>query len=144
MIKVKQMEKKDTKFLDSNLKIFWKNYAKPLIILVFSCCYPIMIFLASFQDISKLMRVIICHIFWVKSWGNLKKVFIIILYSFKYEEMQLYRFFISHNFHQRGDSFMESYCVKYYEYKNKFFCRGRYYCAKKENKHYLLFKRKSI
>lgn len=115
MIKVKQMEKKDTKFLDSNLKIFWKNYAKPLIILVFSCCYPIMIFLASFQDISKLMRVITCHIFWVKSWGNLKKVFIIILYSFKY-----------------------------YEYKNKFFCRGRYYCAKKENKHYLLFKRKSI
>mgnify|MGYP000013330310 FL=1 len=144
MIKVKQMEKKDTKFLDSNLKIFWKNYAKPLIILVFSCCYPIMIFLASFQDISKLMRVITCHIFWVKSWGNLKKVFIIILYSFKYEEMQLYRFFISHNFHQRRDSFMESYCVKYYEYKNKFFCRGRYYCAKKENKHYLLFKRKSI
>lgn len=144
MIKVKQMEKKDTKFLDSNLKIFWKNYAKPLIILVFSCCYPIMIFLASFQDISKLMRVITCHIFWVKSWGNLKKVFIIILYSFKYEEMKLYRFFISHNFHQRGDSFMESYCVKYYEYKNKFFCRGRYYCAKKENKHYLLFKRKSI
>lgn len=144
MIKVNQMVKKDTKFLDSNLKIFWKNYAKPLIILVFSCCYPIMIFLASFQDISKLMRVIICHIFWVKSWGNLKKVFIIILYSFKYEEMQLYRFFISHNFHQRGDSFMESYCVKYYEYKNKFFCRGRYYCAKKENKHYLLFKRKSI
>ncbi len=114
MIKVKQMEKKDTKFLDSNLKIFWKNYAKPLIILVFSCCYPIMIFLASFQDISKLMRVITCHIFWVKSWGNLKKVFIIILYSFKYEEMQLYRFFISHNFHQRRDSFMESYCVKYY------------------------------
>lgn len=114
MIKVNQMVKKDTKFLDSNLKIFWKNYAKPLIILVFSCCYPIMIFLASFQDISKLMRVITCHIFWVKSWGNLKKVFIIILYSFKYEEMQLYRFFISHNFHQRGDSFMESYCVKYY------------------------------
>ena len=38
------MEKKDTKFLDSNLKIFWKNYAKPLIILVFSCCYPIMWF----------------------------------------------------------------------------------------------------
>ena len=144
MIKVKQMEKKDTKFLDSNLKIFWKNYAKPLIILVFSCCYPIMIFLASFQDISKLMRVITCHIFWVKSWVSLKKVFIIILYSFKYEEMQLYRFFISHNFHQRRDSFMESYCVKYYEYKNKFFCRGRYYCAKKENKHYLLFKRKSI
>ena len=160
MIKVKQMEKKDTKFLDSNLKIFWKNYAKPLIILVFSCCYPITILLTSSKDFPISILVIAYHIlfvlcsiylfsqsriiFWAKSWVSLKKVFIIILYSFKYEEMQLYRFFISHNFHQRRDSFMESYCVKYYEYKNKFFCRGRYYCAKKENKHYLLFKRKSI
>ncbi len=39
---------------------------------------------------------------------------------------------------------MESYCVKYYEYKNKFFCREEYHCAKKENKQYMLFKRKNI
>jgi hypothetical protein len=70
MIKVNQMAKKDTKFLDKLLSIFgvkvinfsvilYKNYLKPLIILGFSCINPIMILLAPSQRFIKIFYSIV-------------------------------------------------------------------------------------
>lgn len=95
MIKAKQTLKKDTRFLDNNivflkneiikqLATFNENYAKPLVILGFSCCYPITILLTSSKGFPISILVIAYHIlfalhskivFWAKSWVSLKKVF---------------------------------------------------------------------
>lgn len=64
MIKVNQMAKKDTKFLDESAPIFgvklmnssvilYKNYTKPHEILGFSCTNPIVILFASSQKFIK-------------------------------------------------------------------------------------------
>lgn len=66
------------------LATFNENYAKPLIILGFSYCYPITILLTSSKDFPISILVIAYHIlfalhskivFWAKSWVSLKKVF---------------------------------------------------------------------
>lgn len=95
MIKAKQTLKKDTRFLDNGivflekktmkqLATFNENYEKLLIILWFSCCYPITILLTSSKDFPILILAIAYHIlfalhskivFWAKSWVSLKKVF---------------------------------------------------------------------
>lgn len=87
------------------LRIFYKNHGKPPVILGFSCHYPSTIFFTSFKKISKdLDRELLgnnaniyfapysvnsCNAikikYWVKSWVNLKKVFLSLFFiSFCY------------------------------------------------------------